>query len=68
MVEVKEPILVNRGKAFVPDELFLLNYVVSNYSQPIAPEPKEYAETEYAKQTSALCDRMRAKLSLEAMK
>ena len=67
MVEVQEPILVDRGKDYVADEILLLNYVVSDYSQPIAPEPKEYAETEYAKQTSALCDRMRAKLSVEAM-
>ena len=43
MVEIEEPTVIERGKEFVADEISLVNYVVKDYSNPIAPEPKEYA-------------------------
>jgi hypothetical protein len=39
MVEIKDPEIVDREKEFIADEIFFINYVVSNYSNPIAPEP-----------------------------
>ena len=68
MVEISDPIIVDRQKEFVPDEISFINYVVSDYSDPIAPEPNVYAELEYDKTTIALTDKMRAQQSTEAMK
>jgi hypothetical protein len=44
MVEIQDPTVFERGKDFVADEISLVNFVVKDYSNPIAPEPKEYAE------------------------
>ena len=68
MVEVQEPIIVDREKAFVPDEISFINFVLSNYDNPVAPEPKDYAVIEFEKTTKAQNIRMRAKLSVEASK
>jgi hypothetical protein len=54
MVEVKDAEIFDRETMYVADEIFFLNYVISDYSQPIAPEPKNYAENEYDKTTSTL--------------
>jgi hypothetical protein len=43
MVEIKDPEIVEREKFFIPDEITFLNFVVSDYSNPIAPDPKTYA-------------------------
>ena len=66
MVEVEEPVIFDREKEFVPDEISLLNYVLSNYENPAAPEPREYAVKEFDKATQAQCNKMRSKLSVEA--
>ncbi len=54
MVEIKDPEIVEREKFFIPDEITFLNFVVSDYSNPIAPDPKTYAEYEYDKTTKNL--------------
>ena len=68
MVEIKDPEIVDREKEFIADEIFFINYVVSNYSNPIAPEPQDYAEIEFDKTTSSICSKFRAQLSVEATK
>ena len=40
MVEVKDPVIVDREKDYVADEVSIINFVVKDYSNPIAPEPK----------------------------
>ena len=46
MVEVEDPILVDRSVPFVPDEIFFLNFVATDYT-PIPPTPEDYAELEF---------------------
>ena len=66
MVEIKDSVIIEREKDFVADEISFVNFVVSDYSNPIAPTPNEYAETEYDEMTNTLNSQMRAKLSVEA--
>ena len=47
MVEIKESIIVDREKEFIAEEISFFNFVVKDYSHPIAPDPKAYAEQEY---------------------
>jgi hypothetical protein len=47
MVEVKDPVIIDSEKNFVADEIWFINFVLSDYSNPIAPDPKAYAEKEY---------------------
>ena len=54
MVEIKDPDIVDREKVYIPNEISFLNYVVSDYSNPIAPEPKDYAEKEYDRISNTL--------------
>ena len=58
MVDVEESIIVDRSKPFVPDEIYYINYVVTNY-RPILPNPQEYAEEEFDKATSKLLQDLR---------
>ena len=51
MVEIQHPVIKDRENAFVPDYICFLNFVVSDYSSPIAPEPATYAVAEYKKNT-----------------
>jgi hypothetical protein len=44
MVEISEPIILDRAREFVADEISFVNYVVPDYSNPIAPKPRAYAE------------------------
>ena len=66
MVEIKDSVIIERAKDFVADEISFVKFVVSDYSNPIAPTPNEYAETEYDEMTNTLNSQMRAKLSAEA--
>ena len=66
MVEIKDSVIIEREKDFVADEISFVNFVVSDYSNPIAPTPNEYAKTEYDEITNTLNSQMRAKLSAEA--
>ncbi len=47
MVEIKDPDVIKRKKDFVSDHITFINFVVSDYSNPIPPAPKAYAEEEY---------------------
>ena len=51
MVEVKNPLIVDRENEFVADEISFLNFVVSDYSNPTIDEPEEQARKEYEKET-----------------
>ncbi len=51
MVEVKNPVIVDRENEFVADEISFLNFVVSDYSNPTIDEPEEQARKEYEKET-----------------
>ena len=66
MVEIKDPIVADREKDFVPDEITFVNYVVRHYDNPIAPEPNEYAIIEYERKTEAIIEAMRRQRSEEA--
>ena len=66
MVEIKDSVIIEREKDFVAEEVSFVNFVVLDYSNPIAPTPNEYAETEYDETTNILNSQMRAKLSDEA--
>ena len=44
MVEIKDSIVFDREKEFVPDCIWFINFVVKNYNNTIAPEPRAYAE------------------------
>ena len=66
MVEIKDPIVADREKDFVPDEINFVNYVVRHYDNPIAPEPNEYAILEYDRTTETLIEAMRRQRSEEA--
>ena len=61
MVEVKEPVIIDREKNFVADEIWFTNFVVSDYSNPIAPDPRAYAEEEYDQATKILVEQERVK-------
>ena len=39
MVEIKEPVIIDREKDYVADEISFVNFVVKDYSDPIAPKP-----------------------------
>ncbi len=65
MVEVKEPVITDREKNFVADEIWLINFVVSDYSNPIAPDPRAYAEEEYDQATKILVEQERVRLRNE---
>jgi hypothetical protein len=56
MVEVKDPVIIDREKNFVADEIWFTNFVVSDYSNPIAPDPRAYAEEEYDQATKILVE------------
>jgi hypothetical protein len=43
MVEIKDPSVFEREKHFVADEISFVNFVISDYRNPVAPDPKEYA-------------------------
>ena len=62
MVEVKDPVIIDREKNFVADEIWFINFVLSDYSNPIAPDPKAYAEEEYDQATKILVKQERVKL------
>ena len=68
MVEVIDPVIIDRQKNFVADEIWFVNFVVSNYNNPIAPEPRAYAEEEYEKTTKKLLQKIRGTLTLEGQK
>jgi hypothetical protein len=45
MVEIKDCKIIDGDKLFyVPDEISFLNFFVSAYDKPIAPDPKEFSE------------------------
>jgi hypothetical protein len=52
MVEVKDPVIVDRENEFIADEISFLNFVVSDYKNPKAEEPAKLAEEEYDELTS----------------
>ena len=52
MVEIKDFVIIEKEIDFVVDEAKFVNFVVSDYSNPIAPKPNKYAETEYDETTS----------------
>ena len=38
MVEVKDAVVKDREEPYIPDEISFINFVVTNYSEPIKPE------------------------------
>ena len=66
MVEVKDAVIFDREKDYVADEVSLINFVVKDYSDPIAPKPNEYAVLEYDQATEALIEGIRRQRSEEA--
>ena len=62
MVEFKDPVIINIKKNFVADEIWFINFVLSDFSNPIAPDPKAYAEKEYDQATKILVEQERVKL------
>jgi len=62
MVEVKDPVIIDIKKNFVADEIWFINFVLSDFSNPIAPDPKAYAEKEYDQATKILVEQERVKL------
>ena len=66
MVEIKDAVIVDREKDYVADEISFINFVVKDYSDPIAPKPSEYAVEEYDLTTEALIEAMRRQRSEEA--
>jgi hypothetical protein len=61
MVEVKDPVIKDREDPYIPDEISFINFVVSDYSEPLIPEPKAAAASEYDKQTKAGIEEIRKK-------
>jgi hypothetical protein len=66
MVEIKDPSVFDREKHFVADEISFVNFVISDYSNPVAPDPKEYAIFEYDNNKITLVENMRRKRIYEA--
>lgn len=60
MVNVEHPLILEREIPFVADEISFVNVVISDYSNPIVPDPQEYAATEFDKVTRDVVDKMRA--------
>lgn len=46
MVDVEDSIVVDRSLPFVPDEIFFLNFVVTNF-KPIPPRADIYSKEEF---------------------
>jgi hypothetical protein len=44
MVETRSSAAVEKDEPFVPDEISFLNFVLSDYSNPIAPKENELLE------------------------
>ena len=65
MVEINDPIILERQKDFVPDHISFINFVVPDYRNPIAPNPKVYAEEEYDRITRDLVEKERVQLRKE---
>ena len=65
MVEIKDPEIIEREKDFVADHITVINFVEPYQSNPIAPEPRAYAEEEYDTNTKNLLQKMRDELTLE---
>jgi hypothetical protein len=60
MVEIKNSKTIEGDKLFyVPDVISFLNFVVSSYNDPIAPDPKELTEQEYDDNTFILKSNLR---------
>ena len=66
MVEVKNPLIVDRENEFVADEISFLNFVVSDYSNPTIDEPEEQARKEYEKETKEELENLTKQLDKEA--
>ena len=56
MVEVQDPVLIERQNEFIPDEISFLNFVVSDYSNPKNLEPAIIAENEYDEETKTIVE------------
>jgi hypothetical protein len=59
MVNVEHPLILEREIPFIADEISFVNVVMSEYSNPIAPNPEVYAATEFDKATRESIDKMR---------
>ena len=68
MVEIKDPVIIEREKDFVADHITFINFVETYYRNPIAPEPRVYAEEEYDNITKELVQKERIKLREEGLK
>ena len=66
MVEVKDPVIVDREDEFLADEISFLNFVLSDYSNLITEEPEKQAAKEYDDQTSKKLDELSKTLKEEA--
>lgn len=66
MVEVKDPVIVDREDEFLADEISFLNFVLSDYSNLITEEPEKLAAKEYDDQTSKELDELSKTLKEEA--
>ena len=67
MVEINDPIILERQKDFVSDQISFINFVVPDYSNPIAPNPRVYAEKEYDRITRDLVEKERVQLRKEGL-
>ena len=54
MVEVQDPVLIDRENEFIPDEISFLNFVVSDYSNPTLEDSEKDAENLYDEETEKL--------------
>ena len=66
MVEIQDPIIKDRQDEFIPDEISFLNFVVSDYDNPIAMKPAEQASLEYDNETKSESQNLRTKLGKDA--
>jgi hypothetical protein len=51
MVDVEHPVIKDRQIEYEADEISFLNFVITDYSNPIAPEPETYANYEFDTKT-----------------
>lgn len=66
MVEIQDPVIKDREDEFIADEISFLNFVVSDYSNPIALQPAAQANLEFDLETRNEAQARRTKFGKEA--
>ena len=62
MVEIQDPVIKDRQEEFIADEISFLNFVVSDYDNPIVKENAEQASIDYDEETKNEKQNLRSKL------